>query len=217
MDKQEKLISGQRLNNPAQWQKWKAVVSLYYKSKGTFGMLDGTIKEPSDPAELEKHQRIGYAMMADILKCIGDKYSCVVLSEGSPKGLWEKLESHIVGEKLVAIREVNQKLQKLRYTSGKMEDHLIAFNGLITEYQGLGGKLSESELANKLLESVPSTGVFEVSRLSLHREAIKTNGGELTLKEVNEELRLAASQKGEWSKSRETPRSKGFAFKGKVK
>ena len=95
-------------------------------------------------------------MLGDIMKCIGEKYTNVVLAASSPSELWTKLESQIVGEKLIAIAETTKKMNKLKFKSGggKLEDHVLEFKGLITKYQQLGGKLSESELAEKLLESM---------------------------------------------------------------
>ena len=130
-------------------------------------------------------------MMAEIFKCLGDNYSGVVLT--APERVMECIRIPYRRGKLVAIRKVTTKISKMKYSKRNIEIHLLKYSGLMMEYQGFGGKLSESELSNRLLESIPTYGIYEISKKKLQREAIRFNGGEVTLKAVNEKLRLVAS------------------------
>ena len=136
----------------------------------------------------------------------------------TPKELWDELRIIIIGKKTVALKKVEQNMKGLVFNKD-MEDYLVKFDSAIKEYQDLGGGQLESELLNRVLDQIPESAGYEGSKLNLQRKANKSNNGELIMKNMKEELRLAASLKPLNSKGAvgNPFKKKGkYAFKGKV-
>ena len=67
MSNTEKTIT-KKLTVAYQCNRWSQIIKLHFKSKGDWGLIDGTTDEPTKDNAKKNYQLKQYSIMADILK-----------------------------------------------------------------------------------------------------------------------------------------------------
>ena len=189
-----------RLETPDQWSRWSHIMKLHFQNVEANGVwLMVQEWNPQNQRVKKNYLRMGYGVMAEMLKCLGRRYAGMVKNANSPKEMWERLERHIQGNTHYALDRVGSKLDSLRIRrGGDMERHVGTFRELIEEYKDLGGKLEDHELALKMLRSISSERAVKGLVSQIRRDAVKYHEGILDLEEVIEEIQQWANDYGAW-------------------
>ena len=180
-----------KLTKPDQWLTWSTTMEWYLKGKQQEEYLSDTSK---------RGDHTSYAIMAQILRCLGPTYSPLVVNCETPKDMWEILKEHNEGEQIIAIDKINDRLDTIKiHRAHGLEDHLTKFKHLVASHQSLHGNLSKHDLATKLLRSLPDTTEYLQLRRDVKREALHKNKGRLKLREIYAEIQTTARINRQWS------------------
>ena len=121
------------------------------------------------------------AMKALLIKSLDKKFALPLINTKRFVDQWVQLRTIIMGENTTRLVIITEKIRNVRYR-GNLTKMLQYFQGLIQEYKMLNGTLSDTELANILLQALPPK--YATYKLILRKESIEKNDGKFNLAEV---------------------------------
>ena len=148
-------------------------------------------------------------MKGVLVKSVHRRYAVQLVNLERFVQQWQKVEEIILGEKTTRLDQLTEKLHSMRWRGqlGQLLDH---FNGLVQEYRQLGGELSETELCNALLRTLPSN--YSQFVAVLRREERLHQEGRFEVEELLSSLRAAQVDMRERSKPKGTNQNRRGGF-----
>ena len=120
-------------------------------------------------------------MKALLVKSLHRKFALQIIFLTKFQEMWTKLEEVILGEKSTRLVQVTSKIRRVQWR-GDLTTFLGYYEGLVQVYRLFGGKLSDTELVNVLLDALPS--LYDPYTMILRKDAAEKSNSEFDLDEL---------------------------------
>ena len=194
------LVKPEILKNESGFATWKYLMEKNYRSHAlsrevfdkqiviTDRKVVDVVGAAVSTEKEAQYRRVEASMQALLVKSLDKKFALQLLNLQRFVEQWATLEEAVRGEKTTRLVVLTTQLRGLKWR-GSVQQLLTHFNGLVQEYQQLGGKLAETELTNLLLDALPEQ--YATYKLILRKESVEENGSEFNLAKVMKLLRLS--------------------------
>ena len=144
------------LTRPYQFAKWKMIVENTCAIDDNLEILDGSFNLPARATEEQKKDlaKRKRRVLNLILLNLSDEYASRVDEVDEPHELFKSIEKIVVGEKDSNLLVLQSKMRSLVY-SGSVIKLVAEFRKINSEYKSLGGKRSDHELCQIILDKLP--------------------------------------------------------------
>lgn len=158
-DHQNETGGIEKLKDSETYQLWKYQLDIHIKSKGLYGILDGTTTEPAETAS-EKDKKEWMKSEATVLKCItqtSDKKVILhIMGCKSAKEAYEKLKTLFERDTDQQKCSLMEKLYNFQFSASEsVSDNIAEIDNIAFRLRALGEEISESMIMARVLSVLP--------------------------------------------------------------
>ena len=197
-----------RLVKASDYGRWKYLIKNHfrvspkkhaiYTGKGVIEESNGSLtairvsdNHEFSPQTVEEYLVAEVEMNSVVIDCLSPNLGNQLMDIERFVVLWERVEIVVLGERSTRLLELTNRLYKMTWKNS-MKNLISHFQSIYSEYQLLGGTLSETEICNMVLRVLPKQ--YKSFVAVLRRESVLHNNNQLQVKKLIKDLQISVSE-----------------------